>query len=450
MSVLPLRKFDGDDEFEGLLPPNAVDAEVDLLGGILFDPNALDRVVEILEPRHFYVSSHQQIYEACLALKSENKPVDMLFVSQWLRDSGLLEKVGGNAAIASLLDGRVGTANIDAYAHLIAEKWKRRRLAEIGRHITRLAHEQMKPWQEIYDESEQMLLGVNASQRLDMVSLADVEHEVYSQVDMRSAQMKLPGIATDYYDLDEMTQGFQRSDLIVIAGRPSMGKTAWALSLARGMAEKGEGAIAIFSLEMSANQLGHRLTSMEGGIDSASLKSGRLNPNQWVQLQSVCEALSDLPIFIDETPGIEIAEVCTKARKLKAKEGQLAGIFIDYLQLMGGIGDDANRAIGKITSSLKNLAKELDCPIFALSQLSRGVENRTNKRPRMSDLRESGNIEQDSDLIMMLYREEYYDPETADKGIVEVILAKHRNGPTGTVKALFQPEISLFRNIARI
>jgi replicative DNA helicase len=272
----------------------------------------------------------------------------------------------------------------------------------------------------------------------------------FADIESRSLGLVLPGLACNFYDLDAMTQGFQRSDLIIVAGRPSMGKTSFTLIIARNIAAIHKLPVAIFSLEMSKEQLVQRLLSSEVQIESGRLRAGRISQNEWEQLGHGISSLSQLQLFIDDTPNITITEMRSKARRLQAEQGgQLGLIMVDYLQLMEGSGSD-NRVqeLSKVTRGLKALAREVNAPVIALSQLSRGVESRTNKRPMMSDLRESGSIEQDADLIVMLYRDEYYNPDTPDRGIAEVIITKHRNGPTGTVKLLFEPQFTRFRNLA--
>mgnify|MGYP003336700820 CR=1 FL=1 len=279
--------------------------------------------------------------------------------------------------------------------------------------------------------------------------LADILIDTFSEIEQRSLGVVLPGVPCGFYDLDAMTQGFQRSDLIIAAGRPSMGKTSFVLNMARNIAALQKLPVAIYSLEMSKLQLVYRLLSSEVEMESSRLRTGRIAQNEWEKLGHAISLLSQMPIFIDDTPNISVTEMRSKCRRLQAEQGGALGlILIDYLQLMEGGSDNRVQELSKITRSLKGLARELNVPIIALSQLSRGVESRTNKRPMMSDLRESGSIEQDADLIMMLYREEYYEPDTPDRGIAEVIVTKHRNGPTGTVKLLFEPQFTRFRNLA--
>jgi replicative DNA helicase len=282
-----------------------------------------------------------------------------------------------------------------------------------------------------------------------LTATSDILIDTFSEIEQRSLGVVLPGVPCGFYDLDAMTQGFQRSDLIIAAGRPAMGKTSFVLNMARNIAALQKLPVAIFSLEMSKLQLVYRLLSSEVEMESSRLRTGRIAQHEWEKLGHAISILSQMPVFIDDTPNIGVTEMRSKCRRLQAEHGGALGlILIDYLQLMEGGSDNRVQELSKITRSLKGLARELNVPIIALSQLSRGVESRTNKRPMMSDLRESGSIEQDADLIMMLYREEYYEPDTPDRGIAEVIVTKHRNGPTGTVKLLFEPQFTRFRNLA--
>jgi replicative DNA helicase len=302
----------------------------------------------------------------------------------------------------------------------------------------------------VLDLSEQKIFNVTQDRpQQGLAAAADILTHTFSDIESRSLGMVLPGLSCGYYDLDAMTQGFQRSDLIIVAGRPSMGKTSFVMNIARNIAAFHKLPVAIFSLEMSKEQLVQRLLASEVRIESGRLRSGRVSQQEWEPLGHAISALSQLPIFIDDTPNISVNEIRSKSRRLQAEQGGALGlILLDYLQLMEGGGDNRVQELSKVTRSLKALARELSVPVIALSQLSRSVESRTNKRPMMSDLRESGAIEQDADLIMMLYREEYYIPDTPDRGIAEVIIAKHRNGPTGTVKLLFESQFTQFRNLA--
>ena len=432
------------------LPPQNIEAEEAILGGILIDPEAIGRVSEVLVPEALYIGAHRSIYQAALDLQARGLPTDLMGIATWLKDKGTLDQIGGQSRLAQLVDRTISAANIDQYAKLVMDKYTRRKLIRSGGEIIQLGYETETPLEDVLDKSEQALFGITQTRpTLGLTATSDILTDTFSDIEQRSLGMVLPGLACGFYDLDAMTQGFQRSDLIITAARPAMGKTSFVLNVARNIADTHRQPVAIFSLEMSKAQLIYRLLSSEAKIESGRLRTGRIAQHEWEPMGHAINTLSQLPIFIDDTPGIGVTEIRSKARRLQAEQGGALGlILIDYLQLMEGSGDNRVQELSKMTRSLKGLARELNVPIIALSQLSRGVESRTNKRPMMSDLRESGAIEQDADLIMMLYREEYYDPDTPDRGIAEIILTKHRNGPTGTVKLLFQPEFTQFLNRA--
>lgn len=432
------------------LPPQNIEAEEAILGGILLDPEAITRVADLIRPEAFYISAHQEIYRAALILQGQGSPTDLMSVTAWLRDRGLLEKVGGQSKLVQLIDRTVSSVNIDQYAHLVMEKYMRRKLIQTGNEISHLGYDTSKNLEQILDQSEQKLFNVTQDRpQQGLAAAADILTHTFADIESRSLGMVLPGLSCAFYDLDAMTQGFQRSDLVIVAGRPSMGKTTFVMNIARNIAAFHKLPVAIFSLEMSKEQLVQRLLASEARIESGRLRAGRVSQQEWEPLGHAISTLSELPMFIDDTPNISITEMRSKARRLQAEQGGSLGmILLDYLQLMEGGSDNRVQELSKITRSLKGLARELSVPVIALSQLSRGVESRTNKRPMMSDLRESGSIEQDADLIMMLYRDEYYNPDTPDRGIAEVIIAKHRNGPTGTVKLLFESQFTQFRNLA--
>ncbi|PSB55073.1 replicative DNA helicase [filamentous cyanobacterium CCP1] len=432
------------------LPPQNIDAEEAILGGILLDPEAIGRVMEILHPEAFYISAHKEIYRAALTLQTQGRPTDLMSVTTWLSDNGSLEKVGGQGQLAQLVDRTISAVNIDQYAQLVMEKYLRRKLIQAGTEVAQLGYDTTTPLERILDQSEQKIFNITQVRPTQgLTATSDILTQTFSDIEQRHLGLVTPGIACGFYDLDAMTQGFQRSDLIIAAGRPSLGKTSFVLNIARNIAAFQKLPIAIFSLEMSKEQLVYRMLAGEARIESGRLRAGRISPHEWEALGSAIDFLSRLPVFIDDTPNIAIAEMRSKARRLQSENGGVLGlVLIDYLQLMEGGSDNRVQELSKITRSLKGLARELNVPIIALSQLSRGVESRNNKRPMMSDLRESGSIEQDADLIMMLYREEYYDPDTPDRGLAEVIIAKHRNGPVGTVKLLFDPQFTQFRNLA--
>lgn len=434
------------------LPPQNIEAEEAILGGILLDPEAIGRINDLLRPEAFYIRAHQDIYKAALALFAQGKPTDLTSVTAWLYDQGILAKIGGQSKLAQLVDRTVSAVNIDQYAALVTDKYLRRKLIQAGNEIVQLGYETSTELVTVLDRSEQKIFGLTQDRpQQGLVPISDTILHTFQDIETRNQETAfLPGISCNFYDLDAMTGGFQRSDLIIVAGRPSMGKTSFAINIAQSIASQHNLPVAIFSLEMSKEQLVQRMLSSEAGIESNRLRSGRLSQNEWEPLSNAIGVLSSLPIYIDDTANMTVTEMRSQARRLQAEKGGLLGlVLIDYLQLMEGSGSD-NRVqeLSKITRSLKGLSRELSAPIIALSQLSRGVEARTNKRPMMSDLRESGSIEQDADLVIMLYRDEYYSPDTPDRGIAEVIITKHRNGPTGTVKLLFDPQFTRFRNMA--
>lgn len=436
--------------FSDRIPPQNIDAEEAILGGIFLDPEALGRVADLIRPEAFYLTAHQEIFRATLALQNKGMPTDLMSVSAWLRDRGLLEKVGGQNKLIQLIDRTVSAVNIDQYAALVVDKYMRRKLIQIGGEISQLGYDASQDLPQVLDQAEQKVFSITQDRpQAGLTATADILTHTFTDIESRSLGLVLPGLSCGYYDLDAMTQGFQRSDLIIVAGRPSMGKTSFVMNIARNIAAFHKLPVAIYSLEMSKEQLVQRLLASEVRIESGRLRAGRVSQQEWEPLGHAISSLSQVPIFIDDTPNISVTEIRSKARRLQAEQGGVLGlILLDYLQLMDGGSDNRVQELSKITRSLKALARELSVPVIALSQLSRGVESRTNKRPMMSDLRESGAIEQDADLIMMLYRDEYYNPDTPDRGIAEVIISKHRNGPTGTVKLLFESQFTQFRNLA--
>jgi replicative DNA helicase len=441
-------------EFQSLsdrLPPQNLEAEELILGGILMDPEAIGRITDLLRPEAFYLSAHRQIYEAALVLHNQGKPTDLMHIATDLYDQGKLDKIGGQSKLVELADRTVSAVNVDRYALMVMEKYLRRKLIRTGQEIAELGHDTNQKFDEVLNSAEQKVFSITQTRPQDgLVSTADVLTQTFAEIESRSVGLILPGVSCGFYDLDAMTQGFQRSDLIIVAGRPSMGKTSFSLNIARNIASYHRSPVAIFSLEMSKEQLVQRLLASEVRIESNRLRSGRISAQEWEPLGHAVSQLSDMPIFIDDTPNISVSEMRSRLRRLQAEQGSALGlVLIDYLQLMETPGNDNRvQALSNITRSLKALSRELTVPVIALSQLSRSVESRTDKRPMMSDLRESGAIEQDADLIMMLYRDEYYNKDTPDRGLAEIIISKHRNGPTGTVKLLFEPQFTQFRNLA--
>ncbi len=433
------------------VPPQNLEAEEAILGSLLLDPEAIGRVADILVPEAFYLSAHREIYRTALLLQSQGKPTDLTSMTTWLQDNGQLDKVGGQARLAQLVECIVSTANVDQYALLVMDKHLRRQLIKAGNEVIQLGYDTGIRLEQVLDQAEQKVFGITQDRpQPGPISTAEILTSTFTEIESRCLGTALSGIPCNFYDLDAMTQGFQRSDLIIVAARPAMGKTSIVLNIARNIAAMHKLPVCIFSLEMSKEQLVYRLLSMEVGIESGRLRSGRVSQHEWEPLGHAINLLSQLPIYIDDTPGMTVSEMRSKARRLMAENaGSMGIVVIDYLQLMeGSSSDNRVQELSKITRSLKGLAREINVPIIALSQLSRGVESRTQKRPMMSDLRESGSIEQDADMVMMIYRDEYYNPDTPDRGIAELIIAKHRNGPVGTVKLLFEPQFTRFRNLA--
>jgi replicative DNA helicase len=575
------------------LPPQNIEAEEEILGGILLDPEAIIRVAEVLIPEAFYISAHQDIYRAALQLHSLGQPTDLMTICARLADIDRLEKVGGTAAIRRLLEQTVSSVNIDQYARLVAEKYTRRQLLKASTAIAQLAYDSGLPLAQVMDAAEQKIFEITQERvQRSLIPASEILLNIFSDLENKfQGGSDLPGIPTRFFDLDTLTQGLQRSDLIIIAGRPSMGKTSFAVNMARNVAAHAQLPVAVFSLEMSREQLVQRMLSSEARIESNRLRSGRINDQEWQRLSQAFGFLAQAPIYIDDTANATVTELRSKARRLQAETGGALGmVLIDYLQLMqGSVSDNRVQELSRITRGLKGLAKELMAPVVVLSQLSRAVESRSDKRPQLSDLRESGclaanthlvdvdsgkawtleqlanlgdakelprllslnargrlvpqrpvkvfstgskpvytlqtllnhsiqatgnhpfytrqgwkplddlqldeeiaieenseliwdpvtaisepgdpvvvydiemprhhnfvanrivvhnSIEQDADIVMMLYRPEYYDPNTNERGIAEIIIAKHRNGPTGTVKLLFENQFTQFRNLA--
>ena len=444
----------GEPSFEGLpdsVPPQNLEAEEAVLGGILLDPDAISRVAYMLQPEAFYLNAHREIFRTALMLHSQGKPTDLTAMTAWLADTGALEKVGGSGRLLELVERVVSTASIEQVARLVMDKFLRRQLIRSGNEVIQLGFNQSLSMEQVLDKAEQTIFAISREKPSQgLIPTAEILTGTFNEIESRSLGISIAGLPVNFYDLDAMTQGLQRSDLVIVAGRPAMGKTSMVLNLAKNVAQLHNLPICMFSLEMSKEQLTYRLLSMEIGIEVGRLRSGRLQAEEWPLLGQGINILGQLPIYIDDKPGISILEMRSLCRRLMADQRRELGmVVIDYLQLMeDSSSDNRVQELSRITRGLKGMARELNVPVIALSQLSRGVESRMNKRPMLSDLRESGSIEQDADLVLMIYRDEYYNPDTAERGITEVIITKHRNGPVGTVKLLFEPKFTRFRNLA--
>ena len=432
---------------EGRIPPHSIEAEKSVLGAALLSKDALFDVVEIVKADDFYDANHKEIFTAMLDLHRKNAPVDALTVAEELKKRNSLNMVGGRAYIASLSSETPTTANAADYARIIAEKASVRRLINTADDIVSKGYEGSMDAGQMLDYAESGIFEISqARQKGQYTHLKDVLLTNIEIID-KASQLDggLTGVTTGFKYLDEKTSGLQKSDLIILAARPAMGKTAFALSLSLNAAVKGGASVMIFSMEMSKEQLGQRLLSMESKVDMQSLKTGRLERRDWDDINIALDVLSKANIHIDDTAGITIMEMKSKCRRLKAEEG-LDLVVIDYLQLMTpeGKADSRTQEISVISRNLKLLARELDCPVIVLSQLSRAPETRTDHRPMLSDLRESGSIEQDADIVIFLYRDDYYNEDTEVPGECEVIIAKQRSGPTGTVKITWLDKLTKF------
>ncbi len=430
--------------------PHNVEAEQAVLGALLIDPDAVYRVNTFLRADDFYVEKHRWIYEGILALHERHEAVDLVTLCDELERREQLAEIGGAAYITSLINATPTALNIEHYGHIVERTSTLRRLIGAAGEIAALAYQGADDVDEVVDRAEQILFGV--SQRRvarDLVPIRDVISEYYDRIDyLYRHKGETIGIPTGFRNIDKLLGGLQRSDLIIVAARPGMGKTSLMLSIARNAARKYDRRVAIFSLEMSAEQLVQRLISAETGIDSQRLRIGNLREEEWPRFIQATGELSEAMIFIDDTPSISAIQVRTKARRLYAEYG-LDLIVVDYLQLMQSDRRIDNRVqeISLLSRSLKGLARELNIPVLVASQLSRAVEQRTDKRPMLSDLRESGSIEQDADVVMFIYRDDYYSPDTERPNIAEIIVSKHRNGPTGMVPLFFKKELAQFCDV---
>ncbi len=442
-----------DDSSPGFrIPPQNVEAEQCVLGGILLEDRAIVKVIETLRPEDFYKEAHGIIYRAMLDLFDRNEPQDTITVTNYLKSKGLLDQVGGPAYLVELAEAVPFASNITYYAKIVRDKAVLRRLIQKSSDIATLCYEEAGDVDEILEAAESAIFEISQAKiRQSFLPLNLVLKESIKKVENLFAKKEMiTGVPTGFTDLDAMTAGFQPSDLIIVAGRPSMGKTALALNIAQHAAIQHQIPVAIFSLEMSKEQLALRMLCSEAKVNAQKVRTGFLSELEWSRLIGAADLLSKARIFIDDTPAISVLEMRAKARRLKTEHG-LGLVMVDYLQLMRGRGQSERREqeISEISRSLKAMAKELNVPVVALSQLNRKVEDRPNKRPQMADLRESGAIEQDADVIAFIYRDEVYNrsEDNPNKGIAEIILGKQRNGPTGVVKLAFLAKYSCFANL---
>ena len=434
------------------IPPHSVEAEQSVLGSILLDKDAMISVSETLIPEDFYKEAHRVIYECMLKLYNNQSEIDLITLADELRDQGYLDDIGGIAYITSLSTIVPTTSNIKYYINIVKEKSISRQLISAANDIINLGYDSSTKVEDVLENAEKKIFDISQERTTnDFQPINQVLTETLSMLEkLYEEKSDVTGLTTGFRDLNKKINGLQRSDLLLIAARPAMGKTAFALNLVQNAALKGDASVAVFSLEMSKEQLVQRMVAAQSSVELKKIKTGTLAANDWPRITDGMAVLSGAKIHIDDTPGIKISELRSKCRKLKIEKG-LDLVLIDYLQLMEGEGHNESRQqeIAKISRSLKILAKELDCPVVALSQLSRAPEQRADHRPMLSDLRESGSIEQDADIVMFLYRDEYYNPDTERKNIGEVIVAKNRHGETGTVELVWFGEIQKFADKMR-
>ena len=434
------------------IPPHSVESEQSILGSIILDKDAIITVAETINPSDFYKEAHKIIYESMLSLNSNNEPIDLITLIEELRKEGHLDNVGGISYLTSLSTIVPTTSNVKYYANIVKEKSVMRQLIKASNEIINLGYDASTDVQEILEKAEKNIFDISQEKASDDIQPINVVlQDTFDMIErLCTEKSEVTGITTGFVDLNKKINGLQRTDLILLAARPAMGKTAFSLNLVQNAALKGDASVAVFSLEMSKEQLVQRMLSAQSNVELSKIKTGNLGESDWPRIIDAMAVLSEANIFIDDTPGIKISEIRSKCRRLKIEKG-LDLILIDYLQLMEGEGKNENRQqeIAKISRSLKILAKELDCPVIALSQLSRSPELRKDHRPILSDLRESGSIEQDADIVMFLYRDEYYHDDSEKKNIGEVIVAKNRHGETGSVELVWFGQVQKFADKVR-
>ena len=439
------------------LPPHSLEAEQSVLGGLMLDNDAADKIGDVVNADDFYSDAHRIVYRHIVQLITDGKPADVVTVSEALASTQKLDYVGGLAYLGALAQNVPTAANIRHYANIVRERSILRQLAATATEIAESAFNPLgRNAKMVLDEAEAKVLhiaeqGSRGAQNFQVIGtlLANVVERIETLFN-RDDPSDVTGVPTGFHDLDKKTSGFQQGDLIIIAGRPSMGKTSLALNIGESVALNTKMPVAVFSMEMGATQLAFRMIGSVGRLDQQKLRTGRLAPDDWDKLSTALGRLNDAPILIDETPAMNAIEVRSRARRLSKQYGKLGLVIVDYLQLMQATSQGENRAteLSEISRSMKALAKELQVPVVALSQLNRSLEQRPDKRPVMSDLRESGALEQDADVILFIYRDEVYNAESKDKGTAEIIISKQRNGPTGTIRLTFLGEYTRFENYA--
>ncbi len=437
------------------IPPHSTDAEQAVLGGLMLDNSVWEQVLDVVTVEDFYHSAHRTIFAAIGELAERDSPYDVVTLRDWLDRCQGLDEVGGLPYLAMLARDTPSAANVRAYAYIVRERAMLRRLIQVSSKIADSAYyPQGRSSQELVDQAEQQVFAIaNAGARrtADFSGISELLAKAVDRIDsLFQLDSPIPGLATGWHDFDEMTAGLQRGDLVIVAGRPSMGKTTFAINIAQNVCMGTSDPVVIFSMEMPGEQLAMRMLSSMGRIDQHRIRTGKLENDDWPRLTSALELLNNARLFIDDSSDLSPSDLRTRARRLAREQGPLGLVVVDYIQLMRVVGFSENRTqeVSEISRSLKALAKELKVPVVALSQLNRSLEQRADKRPVMSDLRESGAIEQDADLICFIYRDEVYHPDSGEKGTAEIIIGKQRNGPIGTVKLTFRGQFTSFENFA--
>lgn len=433
--------------------PQNVEAEASLLGAVLIDSDAIVKIADTVTEHDFYDPRHKHIYDAINRLYERREPIDVLTLADQLKNTGVLDVIGGPSYLTELTNFVPTAAHVEQYAEIVAQKALRRRLIHASQDMVELGHDESKSLKELIEDAESRLFQVSEKHvKQSLVSIETILSESFDRLDdLHKDKKKIRGVPTGYRDMDNMLAGLQRSDLFIIAARPAMGKTAFVLNLAHNVAVQAKEPVLIFSLEMSKEQLVDRLLAMESGVDAWALRTGNLTDSDFEKIGQAMGTLSEAPIYIDDSPGITVSDMRTKARR-EAHQRNLGLVIVDYLQLMSGGGkyaSEGNRVqeISEISRGLKGMARELNVPLIALSQLSRSVESRSPQIPQLADLRESGSIEQDADVVAFLYREDYYNPESDRKNIMDVLIKKHRNGPVGGIELYFNRDKQLIRSV---
>ncbi len=435
--------------------PHSIEAEQAVLGGLMLSNSGFDAVASLISDKDFFANDHQLIFQTMRQLNAEQKPLDIITLSETLQNNRQLDQIGGSSYLVELSNNTPSSANINAYAQIVLERSIIRQLITAASDIVKKGYNPLG-WDsnKLLAEAEKRLVAIIESRpnQGGFLSVNELLKEVVERIDqLFNSDADITGLSTGFADLDEKTSGWQPSDLVIVAGRPSMGKTSFAMNMAEHAVLHQEKPVLVFSMEMPASQLIMRMMSSLGKIDQTKLRAGNLSEDDWPRLSSAASRLKDRPLFIDDTPGITPMELRNRIRQVTREHGQPGMVLVDYLQLMSGSVATENRTneISQISRELKNIAREFNCPVIALSQLSRNLENRPNKRPINSDLRESGAIEQDADVVVFIYRDEVYNEESPDKGVAEIIIGKQRNGPIGTCKLTFLGKYTRFENLAR-